>query len=110
MEDFTNAGIGLCLDDFGSGYANLNAVLRLPFDVVKMDRSLLTGITCDEQAAVFYHSIVTVMQNMGYTIVAEGAETEEEVSLLREWGRGHGPGILLLKTTSGGRVVETFML
>lgn len=86
VEDFTNAGIGLCLDDFGSGYANLNAVLRLPFDVVKMDRSLLTGITCDEQAAVFYHSIVTVMQNMGYTIVAEGAETEEEVSLLREWG------------------------
>ena len=56
------------------------------FDVVKMDRSLLTGITCDEQAAVFYHSIVTVLQNMGYTIVAEGAETEEEVSLLREWG------------------------
>lgn len=53
VEDFTNAGIGLCLDDFGSGYANLNTVLRLPFDVVKMDRSLLTGITCDKQAAVF---------------------------------------------------------
>lgn len=86
VEDFTNAGIGLCLDDFGSGYANLNAVLKLPFEVVKMDRSLLTGITCDEQSAVFYHSIVMVMQNMGYTIVAEGAETEEEVNLLREWG------------------------
>ena len=81
VEDFTNAGIGLCLDDFGSGYANLNAVLRLPFDVVKMDRSLLTGITCDEQAAVFYHSIVTVMQNMGYIIVAEGAETEDEANI-----------------------------
>lgn len=86
VEDFKNAGIGLCLDDFGSGYANLNAVLKLPFEVVKMDRSLLTGITCDEQAAVFYRSIVMVMQNMGYTIVAEGAETEEEVNLLREWG------------------------
>ena len=86
VEDFTNAGIGLCLDDFGSGYANLNAVLKLPFEVVKMDRSLLTGITSDEQSAVFYRSIVTVMQNMGYVIVAEGAETEEEVNLLREWG------------------------
>lgn len=86
VEDFSNAGIGLCLDDFGSGYANLNAVLKLPFDVVKMDRSLLTGITCDEQAAVFYRSIVMVMQNMGYMIVAEGAETEAEVNLLREWG------------------------
>lgn len=86
VEDFQNAGIGLCLDDFGSGYANLNAVLKLPFDVVKMDRSLLTGITCDEQAANFYRSIVMVMQNMGYMIVAEGAETEEEVNLLRSWG------------------------
>ena len=86
VEDFTNAGIGLCLDDFGSGYANLNAVLKLPFEVVKMDRSLLTGITCDEQAAIFYRSIVMVMQNMGYMIVAEGAETEEEVNLLRKWG------------------------
>ena len=86
VEDFQNAGIGLCLDDFGSGYANLSAVLKLPFDVVKMDRSLLTGITCDEQAANFYRSIVMVMQNMGYMIVAEGAETEEEVNLLRSWG------------------------
>ena len=51
---------------------------------------------------------MTVMQNMGYTIVAEGAETEEEVSLLREWGRGHGPGILFLKTTSRDRAAETF--
>ena len=86
VEDFQKAGIGLCLDDFGSGYANLNAVLKLPFSVVKMDRSLLTGITCDKQAAVFYRSIVMVMQNMGYMIVAEGAETKEEVELLHNWG------------------------
>lgn len=85
-EDFVKAGIRLCLDDFGSGYANLNTVLKLPFSVVKMDRSLLTGITCDIQAANFYCSIVTVMQNMGYTIVAEGAETAAEVKLLRKWG------------------------
>ena len=86
VEDFQKAGIGLCLDDFGSGYANLNTVLKLPFSVVKMDRSLLTGVTCDEQTAVFYRSIVMVMQNMGYRIVAEGAETKEEVDLLQTWG------------------------
>ena len=51
-----------------------------------MDRSLLTGVTCDEQAAVIYRSIVMVMQNMGYRIVAEGAETQEEVDLLQTWG------------------------
>lgn len=110
VEDFTNAGIGLCLDDFGSGYANLNAVLRLPFDVVKMDRSLLTGITCDEQAAVFYHSIVTVMQNMGYIIVAEGAETEEEVKLLREWGVDMVQGYYFSRPLPEVELLRLFML
>ena len=110
VEDFTNAGIGLCLDDFGSGYANLNAVLRLPFDVVKMDRSLLTGITCDEQAAVFYHSIVTVMQNMGYIIVAEGAETEEEVKLLREWGVDMVQGYYFSRPLPETELLRLFML
>ena len=76
----------MCLDDFGSGYANLNAVLRIPFSAVKMDRSLLTNVCTDKQAALFYHSIVMTMQHMGYKVIAEGAETEEEVKLLEKWG------------------------
>ncbi len=55
IDDFAEAGIYMRLDDFGSGYANLNAVLRIPFSAVKMDRSLLSGICSDKQAALFYH-------------------------------------------------------
>lgn len=83
---FVEAGMGLCMDDFGAGYANLNSVLRLPFTVVKLDRSLLEGICEEEQKALFYHSIVAVLQNVGYYVVAEGAETEEEVRCLKDWG------------------------
>lgn len=86
IDDFAEAGICMCLDDFGSGYANLNAVLRIPFSAVKIDRSLLTGISSDRQAATFYHSIVMIMQHMGYKVIAEGAETETEVKLLEKWG------------------------
>ena len=86
IDDFAEAGIYMCLDDFGSGYANLNAVLQIPFSAVKMDRSLLSSICSDKQAALFYHSIVMIMQHMGYKVVAEGAETEEEVMLLEKWG------------------------
>lgn len=86
IEDFAEAGIHMCLDDFGSGYANLNAVLRIPFSAVKMDRSLLMNVCTDKQAALFYHSIVMTMQHMGYKVIAEGAETEEEVKLLEKWG------------------------
>lgn len=86
IDDFAKVGIRMCLDDFGSGYANLNAVLRIPFSAVKMDRSLLGGISSDKQAALFYHSIVMIMQHMGYKVIAEGAETEKEVKLLEKWG------------------------
>lgn len=86
IDDFAEVGIHMCLDDFGSGYANLNAVLRIPFSAVKMDRSLLSGISNDPQAAAFYRSIVMIMQHMGYKVIAEGAETEAEVKLLEKWG------------------------
>lgn len=85
LEDFGDAGIGLCLDDFGAGYANLDTVLKLPFVCIKIDRSLLNGICENTQAARFYQSIASVMQNMGYYVVAEGVETLEEVTLLTSW-------------------------
>lgn len=86
IDDFAEMGIHMCLDDFGSGYANLNAVLRIPFSAVKMDRSLLSGVSSDPQTATFYRSIVMILQHMGYKVIAEGAETEKEVKLLEKWG------------------------
>ena len=69
---------------------------------------MLTGITCDEQAAVFYHSIVTGMQNMGYMIVAEGAETEEEVKMLREWGVDMVQGYYFSRPLPGDELLKLF--
>ena len=79
------AGIGLCLDDFGSGYANLNSILRLPFSVIKMDRSLLFRLCEDETARTFYHNMITTLKAMGYQIVAEGIETKEEADYIQAW-------------------------
>lgn len=85
-EEFTDAGIGLCLDDFGSGYANLNTVMRLPFSVIKVDRSLLFDICRDEKRAIFYESVVETFQKMNYHIVSEGVETQEEMEQISSWG------------------------
>ena len=86
IKDFRSVGIEICLDDFGSGYANLNTILKLPFSTVKLDRSMLHGICEDQQVALLYRNIVAIMQNLGHKVVAEGVETEEEVALLKEWG------------------------
>lgn len=85
IKDFRTVGIEICLDDFGSGYANLNTILKLPFSTVKLDRSMLHGICEDEHIALLYKNIVSIMQNLGHKVVAEGVETEQEVSLLKEW-------------------------
>lgn len=82
----TQAGIGLCLDDFGSGYANLNTVLKLPFNAIKLDKSLLSGIEEDNRVAAFYRNIVSALQNMGYLVIAEGVETAKEFELVSRWG------------------------
>ena len=83
---FHDAGIRLCLDDFGSGYANLNTVLKMPFSVIKLDRSLLFGICEDEQIATFYKNIVSVLQKLNYLVVSEGVSTKGELELVESWG------------------------
>ena len=86
IDGFMAVGVRLCLDDFGSGYANLNTVMRLPFSAIKIDRTLLFDICNDKKRAMFYQSIVETFHRMGYSIVSEGVETEEEMSLLSSWG------------------------
>lgn len=71
VDDFTDSGIGLCLDDLGSGYANLNTVMQLPFSAIKLDRSLLNKICEDPRSANFYHSIVSSFRNMGFHVISD---------------------------------------
>lgn len=86
IEALREAGIHLCLDDFGAGYANLNTVLKMPFSVIKMDRSLLSGICEDPQIATFYMNIVKVLQKLDYMVVAEGVKNRGELELIKAWG------------------------
>ena len=65
--------------------AYTRAVMQLPFSVIKLDRSLLFHICTDKNAALFYQSIVSAFCRLGYRIIAEGVETQEEMELLRSW-------------------------
>ena len=86
MNHLRSLGIQFCLDDFGSGYANLNSILQLPVSIIKMDRSLLKNIIQDKQKACFYRDVAHILLNLDYQILAEGIETKEEAELIRKWG------------------------
>lgn len=105
VEEFTQEGISMCLDDFGSGYANLNTVLKLPFSAIKLDRSLLNGITEENQIALFYKSIVSVLKNMGYYVISEGVEKKEDVELLEKWGVDMIQGYYFSRPVPAGEIL-----
>lgn len=101
------AGVGLCMDDFGSGFANLNTVLKFPFSVVKLDKSLLDGICAKSRNASFYRSIVTALQNLGFSVIAEGVETRGELELVSQWGVDLIQGFYFSRPLSEDALLET---
>ena len=86
MEEMTGEGFGFYLDDFGTGYSNLSCALSLPFEYIKLDRSLLVRLPGDSKVQVFVRSMVETFHAMGQKIVAEGVEEEEQIELLRQFG------------------------
>lgn len=99
-------GMKICLDDFGSGYANLNTVLSLPYSTVKMDRSLLRGICESAKKADFYRDLCKVIKKQGFLIVAEGVETEQEARLLSEWSIDFFQGYYFSKPLSDQEIIQ----
>ncbi len=91
-------GIGLDLDDFGSGYSSLRYLQELPFDTLKIDRYFLTSLDSDPSgASKMLETIVSMAGNLEMKVVAEGIEKTPHSHLLREMGCDFGQGFLFFR-------------
>ena len=79
-------GVSLSLDDFGSGYSSLGYLNTLPLDQLKIDRAFISGVDKDNRKRSLLYGIVALGKGLQLDLVAEGAETAEEVAVLREIG------------------------
>ncbi|MEL7448699.1 MAG: REC domain-containing phosphodiesterase [Pseudomonadota bacterium] len=79
-------GVRLSLDDFGTGDTSIEYLKRLPIDVLKLDRSYISGALENGVDAVIASALVGLARNMNLTVIAEGVESKEQYELLRSWG------------------------
>ncbi|MBR5122220.1 MAG: phosphodiesterase [Anaerotignum sp.] len=86
LQELAEKGIGIYLDDFGMGYSNFAGVLSLPIDTVKLDLTLVHGAFESERKYLILESLVTMLRRAGYSVVAEGIETEEQADTLKKLG------------------------
>ncbi len=80
------AGILIALDDFGVGHSNLNYLKEFQADLLKIDRSFITGIGSNDFSRHVLQSIIDLSQQLGLRIIAEGIETRRQADYLQERG------------------------
>ena len=94
LDALRELGVRLALDDFGTGYSSLRYLRTLPLDVLKIAKQFVDPIAVSAQDAAFVRLIVELAGTVGLTVVAEGIESPEQLSVLRDAGCDQGQGYL----------------
>ena len=95
-----SAGVGLHLDDYGTGYSSLAALHQYPVDLLKIDRSFIEAICDGGESYVIVRSTVALAHSLGLQVVAEGIEEADQARELLALGCDYGQGYLFAKPLS----------
>ena len=97
INELHKMGFSVSVDDFGSGYSSFMMLGSLPMDVMKIDRSLLTGADKSPRLREILHNVINLGNSLKMRVLCEGIETKEEEDLLLELGCYYGQGFLNAK-------------
>ena len=110
LDELKGIGVRLAIDDFGTGYSSLSYLLQLPIDVLKIDKSFVTGIAASWRQHALVKGIVRLAGTLEVEVIAEGIETETERELLAGMGCQYGQGYLLSVPLEAAQAEELLAL
>jgi len=94
LRELRTAGMRIAIDDFGTGYSSLGLLSKLPVDILKIDRSFISGLPADRASATLVSSIIGLASAFNLTVVAEGVETLGQLEQLRRLRCNYSQGYL----------------
>lgn len=101
MKEMSAQGFGFYLDDFGTGYSNLSSILDLPFEGIKLDKSIIDTFPANHRAATLVQACVALCHTFGTEIIVEGVETAEQADALARLGADRLQGYFYARPMPG---------
>jgi len=86
IKELKTIGVSLALDDFGTGYSSLSYLKRFPFDILKIDRAFVSGVTDNSEDAALCKAIAAIADSLNLEVIGEGVETKEQLEYLKDIG------------------------
>jgi diguanylate cyclase (GGDEF)-like protein/PAS domain S-box-containing protein len=110
LEELKRRGVKISIDDFGTGYSSLNYLKRFPLDELKIDQSFVCDTTKDQNDAAIVMAIITLAHSLNLKVVAEGVETEEQLTFLRLLRCDKVQGYLVSKPVTHEEFAQNFLV
>ncbi|HVS25704.1 MAG TPA: EAL domain-containing protein [Burkholderiales bacterium] len=106
LNTLKSQGIAIAIDDFGTGYSSLSYLGRFPLDILKIDQSFVRNITTDEGNTAIVRAILALAKSLGMKVVAEGVESNTQLSFLSAHGCDFAQGYFFSPPVEAERFVQ----
>jgi diguanylate cyclase (GGDEF)-like protein len=106
LDAIQNRGIRLAIDDFGTGYSSMSLMKQFPIDTIKIDRSFVRDLPDDSEDKAIAQAIISMGKALGMTVVAEGVETAEQETFLRDHACDEMQGFLFSRPVPSQQLAE----
>jgi EAL domain-containing protein (putative c-di-GMP-specific phosphodiesterase class I) len=106
IAELASLGVGLVLDDFGTGFSTLGYLKRMPIQALKIDSSFIEGVPHDPDSRALVLAMLAVARHFKLKVVAEGIETPEQVEYLRALGCEYAQGYFYSRPLPSATIIE----